>query len=1633
MLNPGENKIRLRGAVIDISDSIRDRAMDVAEEKMTADKKEMKGVSGMFSRFWKHGVWREYYENKFKSEATQAIRESGDLFEGEEIEDLHEKTVNAVVERFLTEYDEVIHKESGEDRRILGDSKRKGQRKKELKIKTQLEDLIKKYAAGKVKKSAFLNQKDKLIAYTSGFDKDLVAKGDMFADNMLEMADQVKAMVDHGQSLDDLDIDLEITIGRAKLGARTEAQFSYVEQISDKLTSSRIGRWVGNEAYVGTAVAVAYSIASVAGTRVLASSAASVVSLGGTTVAVGAIAAARESTKLQKERKFHARQRAVGIEFNDSELKRREELDAFQYETEDALKMIKGIVEAMDYNEAGELDLESFSKKDFMTLVNLTSKADSSVAMSDRLKKDLITYSSLGSVEGERLSLDIARAKAKVAIKKLFKDNKEEFDLDKFKDFDAYWKSVRAVSDKDIVTGSYIREGDLAFKSFKRKQALWTGVRAGIVGAAVGTAFQGAVAAVSPSGFGLFDSLRAGLGFGDQPKVAGDDFTVLDTLLRKGELPELGGEGKTIHHVDNGRIVFNGDFEVNVNEDNSFDLVGADGKVVVGGLNVDADGSLDADSLRRVDDAGGQIVENARRIINKVDASLHATQADWLEAEGVNRVDDVYFDNDTNFRDPKTGEYTSADFNELGLDWGGSGGSGIRADGNYEFDVSSLVAEGSFHKDISVDGVDVLKEGELKILLSLNADNADQVFELPVDANGKCVIDKDSMIGKILFEEVNGEAVFKGHMAQIAELRSVEAGTSHYGILATHEAAGLKGDIAFDGQEAQRVDGIISQINFEGESTTGLPPIIPLYWRNPLEKPTESESEEDESSPAPRETPPEPSKPKTEAAAETLSYANWVNFNKTRRDDERGGPSNEPKILATIENFKELVKDGKAELFLKSELGQNIKAWSNGQEGTMDPIASNPDLGYMLPADFKRMLQVLETPGKKEKTKKKKKSKKGKKVKSVETSGAESLKLLEAMTAKDREQKWKEVLSSLEEGYIKLVEQDSITSIEVKNLFDANDDIIKLLKLALKKLTMSTAERLKTSTALSDHLKLAKDIREEFAQDEIYLTKDGELVNTPPADLEKFAPKKAKKKKKKDKSKKKKKTKVATVDGGDEEDEDEYDEDEGDEEDDDGKVVVAPVASKKKDKSKKKTKDKTAKTGVSKFGLGATLTGDIPPAATPAPVTAKSATPKTAATSPVAPTATKPTAKPASKGVSKFGLGATLTGDMPPPATKAETESKDRQDELKRLDGKVEDIFEDDEVKPEEVVELYLEIKDTVEKLIAQSASETVQELVALANELRKEFVKDGIVISEDGVLEAVAPDADDHNEGDDDDLEIGGLGSATSSTESFFEVGKSSENYAEAFERISAGYSKTYLEGLKVGDLQNFLKSLNKSIKLLKGSLKNVSGDGKVELKNIRDKYKGLALTLRRDANSFGVFLSKKGKILNETPDDLKLAQEQQSTEDVSDEVTVETAQPDTFEEFDETGRIEVEETEQLEAKDAPEQKLQKIIEEAPESERAKLTEIKDAMSDWYEGFAEANNPVRTEPWEDLLEAAIPDGIYSRSRAGEIVDGVSAFLQSHKKFIKGKNKVQRSSEKNIVTNVERVKNIVKMFEIFSA
>lgn len=826
---PASVKRKFTVGVVDTTDQIEKMARDAADRNLTASAEELKGFKGFLKKIWKHNIFNEYYRQKEIIKAKKKIAESGNAFANEDLSaDAHSAAQRAVTERFIQAFeDETLEQEflhQGEEGRKLKDDDADGDLKRDLK------DLVLSYAQGSLDDRTFSTQKEGILERMNAGDDGRRPKGRMYADNLLDIAKEVRKAVGHGQGVDQLDIDFDVVIGRARTGVRTEAQLGAVDRITDKIQKSMVGRFA-NETTIALGVAAAYSAGSYVSQRIASSKLAAWGTFGASALLGGGIAAARESRRLEMERAQHAREAAQGRTFEPGSA-RRAEMEGFRHETRSAAQLTEELRAALyEQDSSGGIRTRDLDEAGMRQAAARLAEIESRIKMSDSHRIDLIGYSGSGDVERERFDLDLARAKAKVDMRKICREKGLTFaDTG---DVDALIATLTQERGNEMRQGDQgIEAKDRIFKKMKRAKMAKKAVTAVAVGLAIGATARDLTSFFDDDRTGIVEEMLVG----KQAYGAG-----ADSVVPQGAAAEAIPAGKEDESAEQGVAGIRdglGDME-QMRKNYSGDLI----------QKLQEQQGVSGDSIKGAyGGAAAEAVSGTKVVYEDVVTEKRVAPQDYLRnnpsARSVHRG--MWFDNNTR----------KADLNELGLRPGGVHGTGLDKNGNFVYSVKEMSRGISRHGQISEHMRQLMESGKLKMLFSLSGDSSNRVLEVPIDANGQAVIDPNSPIGKLLFRNNGGKMEFLGKYAEVAQIMGNKNGVDEVRIYATGVGKGLDGvDVQVTEKvprevpdikpqpvpvphEEPRIDPLVAPME-TGEvkpiDETELPPVIPILSRTPLE------------------------------------------------------------------------------------------------------------------------------------------------------------------------------------------------------------------------------------------------------------------------------------------------------------------------------------------------------------------------------------------------------------------------------------------------------------------------------------------------------------------------------------------------------------------------------------------------------------------------------------------------------------------------------------------------------------------------------------------------------------------------------------------------------------------------------
>ncbi|MCX6755618.1 MAG: hypothetical protein NT068_03750 [Candidatus Nomurabacteria bacterium] len=839
--NKPEKKV-FKAVVVDTTDVMKAEARDVADEKMTMEPpknpEDLKGIKKFFksefwsragTKIWKHGIMREYFHNKEIYKARKKILDSGNMYAGEgEDQVVHDKFVSDLMDQFSSEYDEVIHTEAGEMRKVMdGKKDNADENRKEESVKAYVKEKIKEYAQGKISEAGFLEWEKHLFGQLKGsIEGKQIRTEVMHSSNLLQIAKQIKLSMENGEILKDEDFEIDVIYGKSKAGVRTEAKYTNAEKWAEKMAGTKIGQFV-NETTISVAIAAATSLSKKLSTMLANSKIAQVVTFGGTATLAAFVAKSRKEREMIQNRTHHSRDMAKGKDFHDNDVNRKE-MEAFRLPTVSANSLVEGIKSILDPIKSGD---QSITPEILSSALVALSDLETRIHLSDKQGIDLIDYSDPKKVVAERKALDIERSKLKVELRKMHQEGK--LPIPEGTTFDNYLNSLIATQENAITNDQEkgINAKDVAFNKMKTSEG-WKAFRTGFVSSLViGSVAQEAIS-MGTGRIGIVEDLMH-KNFNGENVGGVQNLTAIAALKHyfTGDLNSHLGTPGVLHDVRVGgnTMKLPEGFNLVRNPDHTFNLL--NGKEVIGNhLATNPDGTFSKDAIAALHKGGIEINTNSH-YGSHLEKHTYSDAKDYIHdhPKGFQKINrDMWYDNDTQ----------EFDENELRTYWAGENGTGIDANGNYVLDVGQMTTDGSFHGELSTNAQDLLKEGKLKMLFTLSKDTQDQGIWVDIDEHGKVIIDKNSELAKLMLSKVDGHANFHGAFGEVAQVMD----NGQVRPLGTMVGEGFKEYDTYTGA----VDKI-SETKFAipGEYDYRLPPPIMVVPGKPLEPARKAEKQED--------------------------------------------------------------------------------------------------------------------------------------------------------------------------------------------------------------------------------------------------------------------------------------------------------------------------------------------------------------------------------------------------------------------------------------------------------------------------------------------------------------------------------------------------------------------------------------------------------------------------------------------------------------------------------------------------------------------------------------------------------------------------------------------------------------------
>ena len=872
---------RLKIVIADLDTlNLRASAAEAADKQLTDKLNDHGGgLKGFMKKMWTstwHGnIMRDHYRTKYQREQERTMLDSEDI-EAHLSDDVKDKDlVLETTKRWAQAFNEdlrqdLLSEEEAETFGLVLDRNPDGTTNPEgAHLKNELTELMEDYVSGTIPNEDAFNEQAKRIlneAAESGTNSNLIGRGQLYANNLFQIAQNVQAMKMRAESEGrDFSVretmeNADIIIGSAKVGPETQTQLTRVERTVEKLSRVPILNTI-NEGTLATGVSVVYSLAGWA-TKTAVGAGAAVFAAGS---AAGVWAGLREARTLKQERSLHSREYARG-EFASSRQttdehgnvidevfdlpdakemgKRREALEGTRYESKSASELIEQL--NLLYNDEGEFRVNDGDS--FREALQIIAEIEARNRLSSQREIDLIHFSK-GQMSRERRLLRLQLAKAKIDMRHLLEDADDalltEFginpdDMDAVKTdpngsaLDFVLEPIRdgneGVLDINVVgeIDEDIKAKDRLYRRLRNKRVAGAVVKGTVLGVTIGTAMQELV--VAPLRDDTQGLLERGLGFDDNPEVTRQ--TLLDSIFNRDSPVEMSQTYQTIDLPGTGnKVTIPDNLNIEQTGDHTFAINGED--INVSDLKINPDGSLPPETETVLREAGFSFsAEHSFGPPEVINHDVQSNPADILknhQGQTTTVTRDHWYHNGTPMR-WENGKLVGADHNELGL-WNPS----RDASGNVHI-RTNMTENGSWTATERANWQELAREGKLKIALSLSKGTQNEVFMVDINENGEAVIPAGSPVSQF-FTQGQGRVDFMGKFTEVVEIRGVDAsGKTHIAPLATD--IGLGRNTIPDVVTETRPNPITTyslEYQPNKELDVAVPPLLPWYPRKGLE------------------------------------------------------------------------------------------------------------------------------------------------------------------------------------------------------------------------------------------------------------------------------------------------------------------------------------------------------------------------------------------------------------------------------------------------------------------------------------------------------------------------------------------------------------------------------------------------------------------------------------------------------------------------------------------------------------------------------------------------------------------------------------------------------------------------------
>lgn len=412
---------KIRAGIVDIESKVDEIARHRAEERLQAELRgefadqtnrhhwwervgdKTRDVFRKTARHWgEEGYRQRYIAQERRRIFTELQGTQPNAFAPEErTHETFNAESRAIIDRFLSEY-ELVQTRQGEHREELTDAT----------ITSALQEIVANYANGDINEQIFNEQKQGLLDTLRTNRPDLFAHERSTVDNLLEVAQDLRAVRDHSQRIAATDLDIDFQLGHARSAIQDESHLRSFERLVKHVQRNPVLGKIISPATLGFATSLAVRPAMSllrAGAKV-----ANIASPIAGAVVGGGYAGLRRSGELKGDVTHVRRATAMGYEIPRG-ARRLEHMREYVYNQADVGTLTEGLTRNLEALRNAELlpaDREAQLQGALDAIANAEARMDTGFAM----KHDFLRFTDPTQIERGRLDLLRTIAEAKVRI-----------------------------------------------------------------------------------------------------------------------------------------------------------------------------------------------------------------------------------------------------------------------------------------------------------------------------------------------------------------------------------------------------------------------------------------------------------------------------------------------------------------------------------------------------------------------------------------------------------------------------------------------------------------------------------------------------------------------------------------------------------------------------------------------------------------------------------------------------------------------------------------------------------------------------------------------------------------------------------------------------------------------------------------------------------------------------------------------------------------------------------------------------------------------------------------------------------------------------------------------------------------